>query len=125
MKQGLWAFLLVAILVGTAGAGAPDKVMIGASPVLSSAGIFIAMERGYFAEEGIAPDTITFASSGAQMLPSLIKGDLDVGGGNINSGIYNAFNDGHGIRIVADKIARSSAQDITTLANGRIDPFGS
>ena len=79
------------------------RVMMGASPVLSSSGIFIAMERGYFAEEGIDPDTKTFASSGAQMLPSLIKGDLSVGGGNINSGLYNAFNAGHAIQIVADK----------------------
>ena len=80
-----------------------DKVIIGSSPVLSSAGIFIAMERGYFKEENIDPDTTTFASSGVQMLPSLIKGDLMVGGGNINAGLYNAFNDGHGVRIVADK----------------------
>ena len=80
-----------------------QKVSIGASPVLSSAGIFIAIERGYFAEEGIEADTTTFASSGAELLPSLVKGDLDVGGGNISAGLYNAFNDGHGLRIVADK----------------------
>jgi NitT/TauT family transport system substrate-binding protein len=80
-----------------------EKVTIGASPVLSSAGIFIAIERGYFEEEGIEADTTTFASSGAEMLPSLVKGDLDVGGGNISAGLYNAFNDGHGLRIVADK----------------------
>ncbi len=80
-----------------------EKVSIGASPVLSSSGIFIAIERGYFAEEGIEPDTTTFASSGAELLPSLVKGDLDVGGGNISAGLYNAFNDGHGLRIVADK----------------------
>ncbi len=80
-----------------------QTVSIGASPVLSSAGIFIAIERGYFAEEGIEADTTTFASSGAELLPSLVKGDLDVGGGNISAGLYNAFNDGHGLRIVADK----------------------
>jgi NitT/TauT family transport system substrate-binding protein len=80
-----------------------EKVTIGASPVLSSSGIFIAIERGYFAAEGIEADTTTFASSGAELLPSLVKGDLDVGGGNISAGLYNAFNDGHGLRIVADK----------------------
>lgn len=80
-----------------------QKVTIGVSPVLSSSGVFIAMERGYFAAEGIEADTETFASSGAELLPSLVKGDLMVGGGNINAGLYNAFNDGHGLRIVADK----------------------
>ncbi len=87
----------------TPGPAALQKVTIGASPVLSSAGIFIAIERGYFEEEGIEADTTTFASSGAELLPSLVKGDLDVGGGNISAGLYNAFNDGHGLRIVADK----------------------
>jgi len=80
-----------------------QKVSIGVSPVLSSAGVFIAIERGYFEELGIEADTTTFAASGAQLLPSLVRGDLDVGGGNISAGLYNAFNDGHGLRIVADK----------------------
>jgi len=93
----------VAVLSPGPVAPAMQKVSIGASPVLSSAGIFIAIERGYFAEEGIEADTTTFASSGAELLPSLVKGDLDVGGGNISAGLYNAFNDGHGLRIVADK----------------------
>ncbi len=80
-----------------------QTVTIGVSPVMSSSGVFIAMARGYFAEEGIEADTTTFASSGAELLPSLVKGDLMVGGGNISAGLYNAFNDGHGLRIVADK----------------------
>ncbi|MDP7111258.1 MAG: ABC transporter substrate-binding protein [Myxococcota bacterium] len=80
-----------------------QTVTIGVSPVMSSSGVFIALERGYFAEEGIEADTTTFASSGAELLPSLVKGDLMVGGGNISAGLYNAFNDGHGLRIVADK----------------------
>jgi NitT/TauT family transport system substrate-binding protein len=106
MNRWTVALLLVAVVligVNPVAAEELEKVMIGTSPVLSSAGIFIAIERGYFAEEGIKADTTTFASSGAQLLPSLVKGDLDVGGGNINAGIYNAFSDGHGLRIVADK----------------------
>lgn len=95
--------LVVAFIVSGVSAKELEKVTIGSSPVLSSSGIFIAIERGYFAEEGIDADATTFAASGAQMLPLLIRGDLMVGGGNINSGLYNAFNDGHGIRIVADK----------------------
>jgi len=80
-----------------------QKVYIGSSPALSSAGIFIALERGYFAEEGIEAIEKTFSSASAQFMPSLIRGDLHVGGGNISPGLYNAFNEGHGVRIVADK----------------------
>lgn len=96
-------FTLLSVFSGQGFAKDLDKVMIGTSPVLSSSGIFIAIERGYFTEEGIEADTTTFASSGAALLPSLVKGDLDVGGGNINAGLYNAYNQGHGLRIVADK----------------------
>lgn len=108
MNKTIGWFLVLALCIAlplSAEEQAPalERVVIGSSPVISSSGIFIAIERGYFAAEGIEPDTTTFTSSGAQLLPSLIRGDLDVGGGNINSGLYNAFNDGHQIRIVADK----------------------
>ncbi|MCB1155537.1 ABC transporter substrate-binding protein, partial [bacterium] len=109
MKKLLLAGLVLA-LTSVAGLGLSfaqdkpmEKVMIGTSPALSSAGIFIAIEKGYLAEEGIEADATTFHRSGGELLPSLIKGDLDVGAGNVSAGIYNAFNEGHGIQIVADK----------------------
>ncbi|MCB9489897.1 MAG: ABC transporter substrate-binding protein [Deltaproteobacteria bacterium] len=109
MKKLLVGVLVLALagVLGMSLATAQDKpmekVMIGTSPALSSAGIFIAIEKGYLAEEGIDADATTFHRSGGELLPSLIKGDLDVGAGNVSAGIYNAFNDGHGLQIVADK----------------------
>ena len=81
--------LLVGVLVslfwlpfaGAESKPAAEVVKVGSSPVLSSAGIFLALEKGYFKEEGIEVELVPFAGSSAPMLPLLAKGELDVGGG--------------------------------------------
>lgn len=80
-----------------------EKVTIGVSPVMSSAAVFIAVEKGYFAEQGIEPVLEPFKASGAKMVPFLATGDLDVGGGNVNAGLYNAIASDIPVKIVADK----------------------
>ncbi len=79
------------------------KIRVGSSPVLSSSAIFIAKEKGYFAESGLDVDITTFKSSGANMTVLLSTGELDVGGGNLSTGLWNAINEGVGIKLVADK----------------------
>jgi ABC-type nitrate/sulfonate/bicarbonate transport system substrate-binding protein len=84
-------------------APAVAKVSMAVPPALSSAGILIAVERGYFEEQGIEVDTASLEASGAAMLPSLAAGELDVGAGEIGVELYRALADGQGLRIVADK----------------------
>ena len=79
------------------------EVPIGISPVMSSAAMFIATERGYFTEQGIQPVINPFKASGAKMVPFLATGQLFVAGGNINAGIYNAIAHDIPIKIVSDK----------------------
>jgi len=78
-------------------------VPIGISPVMSSAAMFIAKERGYFEEQGINPVINPFKASGAKMVPFLATGQLFVGGGNISAGMYNAIAQDIPIKIVSDK----------------------
>ena len=78
-------------------------VPIGISPVMSSAAMFIAKERGYFEEQGINPLINPFKASGAKMVPFLATGQLFVGGGNISAGMYNAIAQDIPIKIVSDK----------------------
>ena len=78
-------------------------VPIGISPVMSSAAMFIAKERGYFEEQGINPIINPFKASGAKMVPFLATGQLFVGGGNVNAGMYNAIANDIPIKIVTDK----------------------
>jgi len=79
------------------------KVPIGISPTLSSAGVFVAKEKGYFREQGIDAVINPFKASGAKMVPYLANGQLLVAGGNINAGMYNAITQDIPIKIVADK----------------------
>jgi NitT/TauT family transport system substrate-binding protein len=90
-------------------------VKVGYSPVLSSAGIFIAMERGYFKEFGLEVQGTPFRSSSAPMNALLAKGELDVGGGNVTSGLWNANGENEQIKLVADKGTVSKGHDYLAL----------
>lgn len=94
--------LLSAFAASTADA---DKleVPVGISPVMSSAAMFIAKEKGYFEEQGIEVLINPFKASGAKMVPFLASGQLLVAGGNINAGMYNAIANDIPIKMVADK----------------------
>jgi len=78
-------------------------VPVGISPVMSSAAMFIAKDKGYFKEQGLNVIINPFKASGAKMVPFLATGQLFVGGGNINAGMYNAIANDIPIKIVSDK----------------------
>ncbi len=69
---------------------------------VSDSPLFIAEDRGYFAEEGLAVERTAFDSA-ARMIPALAAGQVDVGGGAISAGLFNAVGRGVDLRIVADK----------------------
>ncbi len=79
------------------------EVPVGMSPVMSSAAMFIALEKGYFEKQGLKIALNPFKASGAKMTPFLASGQLFVAGGNINAGLYNAIANDIPIRLVADK----------------------
>lgn len=94
--------LLLAILAGS-WAGAAGKIRVGSSPVLSSAGIYLAEDEGYFKEQGLDVEITDVANSGAPMTLLLSKNELEVGAGNLTSGLFNASLQGQQFKIVADK----------------------
>lgn len=65
-------------------------------------GVFIALERGYFKDEGLDVQLVTFVS-GAEVIPPLATGELSFGSGSINPGFFNAVARGIDLKIVADK----------------------
>lgn len=79
------------------------EVPVGISPVMSSAALFIAKEKGYFKDEGMDVVVKPFKGSGAEMVPFLASGQLFVGGGNVAAGMYNAIANDIPIKFVADK----------------------
>src|SRR4051794_6716214 len=92
---------------GQSGAGpgtarAAEKLKMGVLGASTDAGFFIAMDRGYFAEQGLDLDTTPFDSA-ARMVAPLGAGQLDVGGGAHNAGLFNAVARGIPLKLVADK----------------------
>src|SRR3954454_25153209 len=80
--------------------GAPLMVRMGVLGILAESGVYIALERGYFAEEGIAPEFTTI-DTGARAVPAMATGQLDVTGGGFSPSYANAVLRGVGMKIVA------------------------
>jgi NitT/TauT family transport system substrate-binding protein len=96
-------FCLVAVLLWLPfWARAADVVTIGNLNSIGDIQVFIAQARGYFAQEGIAPNLILFDAS-SKMIAPLGTGELDVGGGATAVSLFNAIDRGIGVRMVADK----------------------
>lgn len=90
-------------------------VKVASSPVISSAGIYLAYERNYFKDQGLEVELIDFKNSGAEMTVLLAKGELDVGAGNLSSGLFNAMAQGMNFKIVADKGHLEKGKDYIAL----------
>ncbi len=87
---------------------------VGITRTATDVGWFIADKKGYFRDEGIEVKLIPFASA-AQMIVPLGSGQLDVGGGTVAAGLYNAIGRGIGLKIVADKGSIADKYEYSTL----------
>ena len=92
----------------------PEQVKVGLTNTSSDVGVFIADQRGYFRQEGIAVTTSAFPSA-AKMIAPLGTGELDAGGGTVAAGLYNAVERGINIKIVADKASNQEGYEYSTL----------
>ena len=80
--------------------GPPDVVKVADAKALTSAGLYVALEKGYYRDQNIDLQLETVAG-GADVVPFLATGDLDINLGAISVGLFNAFDRGADIRIVA------------------------
>lgn len=97
-----FALSVVFALLGWSAAHAADKVRVGVFQSISDAGIYIANEKGYFAEQNIEVE-LQQVPSASILTTALASGDIDVSGGSSSASIYNAIRQGIPIEIVADK----------------------
>jgi NitT/TauT family transport system substrate-binding protein len=89
----------------------PVKLMVGVLQSTVEGSIYLALERGYFREEGLDIELVPFRTS-ADMIAPLASGELDVGNGGVNAGLFNAIARGIPLRLVADQ-ATNRPQDRT------------
>lgn len=102
------------LAVGLSPAHAQTAVHVGITDSSSDAVFFIADKKGYFKAEGLATTMTSFASA-AKMIAPLGTGQLDVGGGTVAAGLYNAVERGINIKIVADKASIKDGYEYSTL----------
>ncbi len=81
-------------------AGSQKVVRAGYVPVMVFAPIFIAIEKGYFREQGIETAATSF-TNGADILAQTASGNLDVGLSGLGASALNAFQRGLDLRIVS------------------------
>jgi len=79
-------------------AGAAEKLRIGVLKLASSGPVFIAVERGYFAAEGIEPE-LRFFDAAQPVAVATVTGDVDIGVTGLTAGFYNLAGKG-ALRII-------------------------
>src|SRR3954470_19926852 len=78
----------------------PVTVRFGDLPATSNAAFYVAVDRGYFREEGLDVVFETFDSF-ERSIPALATNQLDAAGGGINAGVFSAIGRGLPLKIVA------------------------
>ncbi len=101
-RTALIASLVLAIAANISNPGAAlaaDKLKFGMLRVPNAA--FIGIERGLFAEQNLDLEIIYFRS-GAELVPSLATGQIDIGATTAGAALYNSIAQGVKVKIVAD-----------------------
>jgi NitT/TauT family transport system substrate-binding protein len=93
---------------------AADQVRIGVARTISDVGYYVADAMGFFREEGLEVSIIGF-NSAAQMVAPLGTGELEVGGGTVSAGFYNAVGRGILMKIVADQASIKPGYGFSSL----------
>jgi NitT/TauT family transport system substrate-binding protein len=69
----------------------------------ANAGIYVALKRGYFREEGLEIDLVPFDTAD-RIVPALATDQVDVAGAGIGAGLFNAIARGIPVKIVAGQV---------------------
>ena len=96
--------LTFVVVVGsrTGGAAEPRPIKLALHPFMSSAPLFIALDQGLFEDEGLEVEIVS-APSGANSLPVLVQGRVDVLATWIAPAIFNLAARGAPIKLVAGR----------------------
>jgi ABC-type nitrate/sulfonate/bicarbonate transport system substrate-binding protein len=83
-----------------AAGGALEVIKVGDVRVLNGGGLYVAVEKGYFRDQGLDV-RLENLTGGADAVPFLATGELDLALGNVSVGLFNAFDRGADVKIIA------------------------
>lgn len=92
----------IGILLPSLAGAQLETVKVGDLAAISNAAVYIAVEKGFFKEQGVVTEITNFASA-AKQVPALVAGELEVSVGSASAGLFNAVAQEAPFRIVADK----------------------
>jgi NitT/TauT family transport system substrate-binding protein len=103
-RKSVWIVVSAAlvVLLPSLARAQLETVKLGDLAAISNAAIYIAIEKGFFKEQGVNTEISNFASA-AKMVPALVVGELEVSVGSASAGLFNAVAEKAPFRIVADK----------------------
>ncbi len=91
-------FFCANIALSTFPVRAAEHIKLGASKTASGGAGYIAIEKGYFAAEGLDAEMVFFDSA-VPIAVAAVSGDIDIGTTGLSAGFYNLAGDG-GLRII-------------------------
>jgi NitT/TauT family transport system substrate-binding protein len=97
------ALFWLCLLTSSAAQAQGEKIKVGLLMINADAGVFVALEKGFFRNHGLKVETTYFTSSGGPQMAALTTGALDAGSGSISPGIYNSAAGGVHMRVVSSK----------------------
>jgi NitT/TauT family transport system substrate-binding protein len=101
---------------------AATKLLVGAQGRPDQAHLQLGIDGGHFVRQGIDVELVQI-NTGAEMVPALATNQIQVGNGAPSSALYNAFNRGINIRIVADYAHVGTGGDTTLAMLVRKEPW--
>lgn len=101
LRRVLIALVAALGIFAAAGASAAEPVRIGLQKIAALGPIFIAVDKGYFAAEGLDPKLVYFDAS-QPIAVAVMSGDLDFGSTGLTAGFYNLAGKG-AMRILASE----------------------
>jgi NitT/TauT family transport system substrate-binding protein len=103
--------LVVLLCCAALPAWAADHLKLGLVKVANSGGTYIAVDKGYFAAEGIDPEIVFFEGGGVPIAVAVVSGDIDIGETATSGSLFSLAGQG------ALKIVSGETREARTFHN--------